>query len=121
MFHIHCIGLTLLTVILWQSNGIHAKPSLEIDANDIQCDICMGVVSLGKLFLVSPIMDSIKKMLVEKLCTLPGIMRRRCMHWGYDQIDEMVVHFLKQKSSKPCKYFLLCSTNRNEFQCNHFH
>ncbi|CAH8518376.1 unnamed protein product [Schistosoma bovis] len=77
MFHYNCIVLTLLTVFLWQSNGINAKSSLNIDANEIECDICMGVVSLGKLFLVSPIMDSIKKMLIEKLCSLPGIMTRR--------------------------------------------
>ncbi|VDP17701.1 unnamed protein product [Schistosoma margrebowiei] len=80
-----------------------AKSSLNIDANEIDCDICMGVVSLGKLFLVSPIMDSLKKMLLEKLCSLPGIITKRCIHWGYHQVDEIVFHFIKQSSSKPCK------------------
>ncbi|CAH8506436.1 unnamed protein product [Schistosoma intercalatum] len=111
MFHINCVVLALLTVFLWQSNGINAKSPLNIDANEIDCDICMGVVSLGKLFLVSPIMDSIKKMLIEKFCSLPGIMTRRCIHWGYHQVDEIVFHFIKQSSSKPCKYLSLCSRN----------
>ncbi|CAH8517987.1 unnamed protein product [Schistosoma margrebowiei] len=94
MFHINCIVLTLLTVFLWQSDGINAKSSLNIHANEIDCDICMGVVSLGKLFLVSPIMDSLKKMLLEKLCSLPGIITKRCIHWGYHQfIETMQIFF----------------------------
>ncbi|CAH8479437.1 unnamed protein product [Schistosoma turkestanicum] len=113
MFHISCIVLTLCSVILWQTGVTNAKSSVKIDREEIECDICIGAVSLGKLFLVSPVMDSIKKMLVGRMCTLPGIMTKRCIHWGYKQVDNLVVQLLKQSSSKPCKYVSYCPDEKS--------
>ncbi|KAK4469533.1 hypothetical protein MN116_007076 [Schistosoma mekongi] len=108
MFIIQLIVLTICTMILSHSAVTDDKSELQIDRNEIECDICMGVMSLGKLFLVSPIMDKIKKKLIEGMCTLPLIVTQRCIHWGKHQIDQMVFRLLKQQSSQLCMYASFC-------------
>ncbi|TNN17989.1 hypothetical protein EWB00_010678 [Schistosoma japonicum] len=108
MFNIQLIVLTICTMMLFHTAVTNAKSELLINIEEIECDICMGVMSFGKLFLVSPIMDKIKKKLIEKLCTLPLIVTQRCIHWGKHELDQLVFQLLKQQSSQLCLYASFC-------------
>ncbi|CAH8842301.1 unnamed protein product [Trichobilharzia szidati] len=77
-------------------------------SDDLKCEVCEGLVNIGKLYLLSPKVTRILDNFTWKFCRLPGIVTKRCIPWAQDILNRSFYNVLKTDSALVCEYAFLC-------------
>nr|CAH8842810.1 unnamed protein product [Trichobilharzia regenti] len=109
------LGLQFIVLfIVCTIGGLQLSYAVDVErisnppSNDLICDVCEGIVNIGKLYLLSPTVSRILDNFVWKFCRLPGIVTKRCIPWAQDIFNRSFYNVLKTDSAVVCEYALLC-------------
>ncbi|CAH8513475.1 unnamed protein product [Heterobilharzia americana] len=97
MRNIHLILFIVSAIGIFLVNANNAEKFPLPQTNNLECEICIGLVNLGKVFLLSPSVDHLGELVVGRLCTLPGIVTKRCIPWGRNKYVT-ILHFVEEKT-----------------------
>ncbi|CAH8842299.1 unnamed protein product [Trichobilharzia szidati] len=101
LFIVYTIGLQFIYAV--DAEHLSSPPS-----DDLKCEVCEGLVNIGKLYLLSPKVTRILDNFIWKFCRLPGIVTKRCIPWAQDILNRSFYNVLKTDSALVCEYAFLC-------------
>ncbi|CAH8496794.1 unnamed protein product [Heterobilharzia americana] len=102
MRNIHLILFIVSAIGIFLVNANNAEKFPLPQTNNLECEICIGLVNLGKVFLLSPSVDHLGELVVGRLCTLPGIVTKRCIPWGRNVVEQTLYSIVRINSTEIC-------------------